>query len=380
MSRGRSGTARGRREAGERGKTSSPAVFPRRAGQRRRSRGALQEDGAPRRTLSGKDALSDFGASSLLSGRSGTFDGRGRRAFSVLYEDQHCIVVEKEARVLSQSDASRRDSLPDQVKAYIKERDGKPGEVFLGIVHRLDFLTSGLIVFAKRSKAAARLSEQVRGRAFEKMYLAVAEEKSRADSAFEEEGGRLRHWIKKEEQDLCTELFDKPGEGRSEAELFYLCLGKRDGLGLYLILLKTGRRHQIRAQFAAVGRELMGDHRYARGARARGERELALHAAFLRFFHPMNGDVLSFRASLPRRGAFRLFRDVLETCDWEEKRCVLKRMAEEQGRGEENKSRSKKRGTGVSASASGEEPRVFLTEDEPRREEKRAEQAGGNET
>lgn len=215
----------------------------------------------------------------------------------VIYEDNHLLVVEKPYGVPSQADESGDADMLSLCKAYIKEKYQKPGEVYLGLVHRLDRPTGGVMVFARTSKAAARLTAQIQSGAFEKTYLAVL------TAAPPEKEGRLTHWLVKDEAAHIARVTDKPAPGAKLAELEYETLEQRDGLYLVRIRLLTGRFHQIRAQMAAAGASVYGDMKYgARDIKA----PLALFAWRLCLDHPTKGERLSFTAQ-PTRHPFTLF-------------------------------------------------------------------------
>jgi 23S rRNA pseudouridine1911/1915/1917 synthase len=190
----------------------------------------------------------------------------------VLYEDNHLVAVFKPAGALVQGDASGAPTLMDAVKAWLARKYGKPGNVFLGLLHRLDRPVAGVILFAKTSKGASRLSQQIRDRAVEKTYHALVEGRLEGE-------GALVHWLA--EDDGYVTVHDAPGPGRKEARLRWRALGHRDGRTLVEVDLETGRKHQIRAQLAHAGHPILGDRRY--GARGDFPGGIALVAVRLRF-------------------------------------------------------------------------------------------------
>ena len=174
----------------------------------------------------------------------------------ILYEDNHLLVVEKPPRMPVQSDNSNDDDLQTLLKADIKERYNKPGFVFLGIVHRLDRPVGGVMVFARTTKSASRLSQQIREREFEKDYHAIVIGEP------SEQKGTLRHFLRKNPQTNHVEVVAPGITGAQEAILSFQTVDTKAGLSLVKIQLETGRSHQIRVQMAAIGTPLFGDMRY----------------------------------------------------------------------------------------------------------------------
>lgn len=198
----------------------------------------------------------------------------------IVFEDRDVIVLEKEPGVSLQAD-TRGLSLEDEIKEYIKQRDSKPGNVFLGIVHRLDTNVGGLIVLAKNSKSAAHLSKQIRERRFYKYYILVT------DKALPESTGDMEDHLEKDTETLKAIVKLKDDEGESftpNALLSYELVSQINKLYMYRVVLKTGRFHQIRAQFAHRGSPILGDMKY--GSRVKLDRNIALFAYRLSFIHP----------------------------------------------------------------------------------------------
>lgn len=209
----------------------------------------------------------------------------------ILYEDNHIIVVMKPQNVACCPDESGDDNLFDCVKRYIKNTYSKPGNVFLGLVHRLDRPTGGVMVYAKTSKAAARLSEQMRTGGFEKLYFAVlcgSPSKPRAT---------LENYLRKNSLNNMVYVCTQTEEGAKFASLEYNVLDTKGGLTLAEIKLHTGRTHQIRVQTAAINAPVYGDMRYGGAAAVKGK--LALWAYSLSFPHPTTGERLKFIAEPP---------------------------------------------------------------------------------
>lgn len=216
----------------------------------------------------------------------------------VLFEDNHIIVAIKPAGVLSQSDGSSTPDMLTILKAYIKEEYSKPGEVYLGLVHRLDRPVSGVMVFARTSKAASRLSEQIRMRKVEKIYRCVVK-------GILEGEGRLENFISKDEDKNIVTVIDKEKPGYKASYLDYRALASKDGLTMVEVKLGTGRSHQIRAQMAHTGYPLIGDQKY--GDKDKRCKDIALEAYKLSFEHPVKHEIITFEAPIPSGYPWSLF-------------------------------------------------------------------------
>jgi 23S rRNA pseudouridine1911/1915/1917 synthase len=225
---------------------------------------------------------------------------------SILYEDNHLLVAVKPPGVLSQAGDLDLPDMLTLLKADLKVRHEKPGNVFLGLVHRLDVNVGGVMVFAKTSKAAARLSEQIRERVFEKRYLAVV------DGTFE--SGSKGQWNDTMRKDARAGISRsaKPEEGK-DASLSYRVLAvlPSHSQTLLEVVLETGRFHQIRMQFSSRGVPLVGDAKYGSGPH-RNDRQIGLWAYRLGFLHPVSGLPMKFHCA-PQGDLFELFRDYLPT-------------------------------------------------------------------
>ena len=220
--------------------------------------------------------------------------GDGKVMINIIYEDNHLLVVEKPINVPVQADKSGDEDLLTMLKKYLKEKYNKPGDVYLGLVHRLDRPVGGVMVFAKTSKAASRLSKQVQKHEFKKIYMAVIEGKV-------SESGTFKDKLKKDEKTNITRV----SEDGKEAELSYNLIGFVNNLSLVRISLKTGRSHQIRVQFASRKIPLYGDQKYNPNA---VKDQIALFASKLEFKHPITREVMSFELPLPERYPFTLFK------------------------------------------------------------------------
>ena len=216
----------------------------------------------------------------------------------VLYEDNHIITAIKPAGVLSQGDGSDSPDILTILKAYIKEKYEKPGEVYLGLVHRLDRPVSGVMVFARTSKAASRLSEQIRQRKVDKIYRCVV------DGVLEGEG-RLENYIFKDEARNMVAVTDTEKPGFKASYLDYKALSSKDGMTLVEVKLGTGRSHQIRAQMAHSGYPLIGDQKY--GKKDIRTKDIALEAYKLSFEHPVKREFITFEAPIPSVFPWSLF-------------------------------------------------------------------------
>lgn len=218
---------------------------------------------------------------------------------NIIFEDNHIIVVEKPVNVPSQADNTGDKDMLTLIKEYLKEKYNKPGNVYLGLVHRLDRPVGGIMVFAKTSKAASRLSESVRTNEMHKTYLAVV-------NGYLEDG-TFEDYLYKDETLNTTKVVNKEKHGAKFARLSYKVLGEKDNLSLVEIALETGRHHQIRVQFASRGHSLYGDQKYGKGPK---NTQIALWAYKLEFKHPVKDEVMTFECR-PKPigiwGAFILF-------------------------------------------------------------------------
>lgn len=214
---------------------------------------------------------------------------------TILYEDNHVIVVLKPQNVACCPDESGDDNLLDCVKRYLKTAYNKQGNAYAGLVHRLDRPTGGVMVYAKTSKAASRLSEQMRSGGFEKRYLAVL------CGAPSQKSATLENYLRKNSVNNTVYVCTQTEEGAKFASLDYEIKEEREGLALAEINLNTGRTHQIRVQFSSVNCPVYGDMRYGGEKAVKGK--LALWAYSLRFTHPTTGEKLRFMAEPPKETA-----------------------------------------------------------------------------
>ncbi|MBO7149536.1 MAG: RNA pseudouridine synthase [Clostridia bacterium] len=210
----------------------------------------------------------------------------------ILHEDNHIIVVLKPQNIPSCEDESKDKDMLTIIKEYIKEKYNKQGNVYLGLVHRLDRPTGGVMVFAKSSKAASRLSEQLRSGDFEKRYFAVLM------GVPKEEKATLTHYMKKNAINNVVYICPPTVAGAKFAELEYKVLEKKEDLSLVDVRLHTGRSHQIRVQMNAIGTPVYGDMRYGGEKAKKGY--LALWAYYLSFSHPVSKERMVFRLQPPK--------------------------------------------------------------------------------
>ena len=204
---------------------------------------------------------------------------------NVLYEDNHIIVVEKKPNVLSQEDRTGDLDLLTMVKCYIKEKYNKPGNVYIGLVHRLDRPVGGIMVFARTSKAAKRLNEQIKNHEFKKSYLAVL------NGVLNSDKGELVNYLYKDEKKGVSKVVSKDYPNAKKSILFYEVLGYLNNNTIVKINLLTGRHHQIRLQFKSLGYPLCGDMLYAN----KNKGDIKLFAYQLSFKHPVTKETLTFK-------------------------------------------------------------------------------------
>jgi len=210
----------------------------------------------------------------------------------VLFEDNHIVIVNKRAGDISQGDKTGDKPLSDVVKAYIKEKYNKPGDVFLGVVHRLDRPTSGVIIFARTSKALERLNKMLRDKTIKKTYWAVVKNQPT------KEQDTLTNFLKKNPKNNKSTAYSKEIDGSKKAILHYKTLKKLDNYSLLEIDLETGRHHQIRCQLSAIGEPIKGDLKYGFN-RSNKDGSIHLHARRINFTHPVSKEIIQITAPVP---------------------------------------------------------------------------------
>ena len=218
----------------------------------------------------------------------------------VLYEDNHLIIVAKQAGEIVQGDKTGDRPLSEMVKAYIKERYAKPGEVFLGVVHRLDRPVSGVVVFARTSKGLARLNEMFRVGSVAKTYWALVQQ------APPQEDATLEHYLVRNEKQNKSYAYTSERPNAKKAVLDYRVIGHSDRYHLVEVHLHTGRHHQIRCQLAAIGCPIRGDLKYG-APRSNPDGSISLCARSIRFEHPVSHKQIYVEAPLPTEGPWQAF-------------------------------------------------------------------------
>ncbi len=212
----------------------------------------------------------------------------------ILYEDNHILIINKNVGQLVQGDKTGDKSLLELLKSFIKERDQKPGNVFLGLVHRIDRPTSGLVIYAKTSKALSRLTQMVKNREIKKTYWAIVPKEIIPQSQ------TLTHYLKKNEKNNKAIVYNKETDGAKKAILNYQIIKNLDNYMLLEIDLQTGRHHQIRAQLSKIGVPIKGDLKYG-APRSNPDGGISLHARSLKFIHPVSKEQIKITAPTPEK-------------------------------------------------------------------------------
>lgn len=219
---------------------------------------------------------------------------------TVLYEDNHIIIVNKTASEIVQGDKTGDTPLSEIVKQYLKEKYQKPGNVFIGVTHRLDRPVSGLVVFAKTSKALGRLNEMFRVGEVKKTYWAIVKNMP------PEPEGELVHYLVRNEKQNKSYAYDSEKPGSKKAILHYRLIGRSDNYCLLEVDLKTGRHHQIRCQLAKMGCPIRGDLKYG-FPRSNPDGSICLHARRVRFVHPVSKELIEVVAPIPNSNLWHAF-------------------------------------------------------------------------
>lgn len=211
---------------------------------------------------------------------------------TVVYEDNHIVVVNKTSSEIVQGDKTGDTPLSEMVKQYLKEKYNKPGNVFIGVTHRLDRPVSGLVVFAKTSKALPRLNEMFRNGEVKKTYWAIVKECPK------ETEGELVHYLVRNEKQNKSYAYDKEVKNSKKAVLHYKLIGRSQNYYLLEVDLKTGRHHQIRCQLAKMGCPIKGDLKYG-SPRSNPDGSICLHARTVQFVHPVSKEMIRLTAPVP---------------------------------------------------------------------------------
>ena len=210
----------------------------------------------------------------------------------ILFEDNHLIAINKRAGQLAQGDRTGDISLDQLVKEYIKEKYGKPGDVFLGVIHRLDRPVSGVILYARTSKALIRMNQLFKDHKIQKNYWCIVKDRPQPEE------GRLSHYLVKNEDQNKSYAYDKPKQNTKPAILDYRLISSSDRYYLLEVMLHTGRHHQIRCQFARIGSPIRGDLKYGY-PRNNEDASISLHARSLEFVHPVRNVPIMILAPVP---------------------------------------------------------------------------------
>ena len=210
----------------------------------------------------------------------------------VLHTDNHTIVINKRAGAIVQGDKTGDEPLSEKVKRYIKVKFNKPGNVFCGVVHRLDRPTSGIVIFAKTSKALKRINKMFQNKEIEKFYWAIVKNKP------EKSKSTLKHWLKKNSQNNITKVFNKEVNGSKKAVMHYDTIKNLKSHFRLEIKLETGRSHQIRSQLGFIGSPIKGDLKYGFD-RSNHNGGIHLHAKKIKLLHPVSKKIISIEANLP---------------------------------------------------------------------------------
>ncbi len=218
----------------------------------------------------------------------------------ILFEDNHLIAVNKKSGDIVQGDKTGDEPLSDRVKAYIKQKYNKPGDVFLGTIHRIDRPVTGVVLFARTSKALERMNEMFRERQVKKVYWAVVK------NIPKEESGKLVNYLIKDEAKNKSRAYDAPRNGALHCELEYNLLKRSDRYALLEINPLTGRHHQIRVQLSKIGCSIKGDLKYG-SERSNPDGSIHLHARKLSFVHPVTKEPVEIIAPVPDEALWKYF-------------------------------------------------------------------------
>jgi 23S rRNA pseudouridine1911/1915/1917 synthase len=219
---------------------------------------------------------------------------------TVLYEDNHIIIVNKTVSEIVQGDKTGDKPLSEIVKEYLKEKYNKPGNVYCGVIHRLDRPTSGIVVFAKTGKALSRLNDMFKNKAINKTYQAIVKNIPKQPE------GTLKHYLVRNEKQNKSYAYDTEKPNSKLAILHYKLIARSDKYSLLEIDLETGRHHQIRCQLAKIGSPIKGDLKYG-AERSNPDGGISLHACKISFIHPVSKELIEVTAPVPEDNLWRIF-------------------------------------------------------------------------
>jgi 23S rRNA pseudouridine1911/1915/1917 synthase len=222
----------------------------------------------------------------------------------ILYEDNHLIIINKKPSQIVQGDETGDKPLSEMVKDYLKKKYKKPGDVFLGVTHRLDRPVSGAVMFARTSKALTRLNEMLKERSITKVYWAIVKQRPPMEE------GKLVHYLRKDTEKKRSWASDHPTKEGKRAELDYMLINQSDHYSLLEIRLHTGRHHQIRSQLGKIGSPIKGDVKYGYD-RANTDRSIHLHARMLEFIHPVSKEPIHVMAPPPDETLWNYFYELI---------------------------------------------------------------------
>lgn len=223
---------------------------------------------------------------------------------NIIYEDNHILAYNKQVGDIVQGDKTGDQPLSEIIKGYIKERDAKPGNVFLGVTHRIDRPTTGVVIFAKTSKALERMNELFRDGGMAKTYWAIVKNRP------EKKEGLLVNYLVRNEKQNKSYAYDEPKKDSKEARLSYKVIAQSDNYSLLEVALMTGRHHQIRAQLSKIGSPIKGDLKYG-FSRSNPDGGICLHARKVEFVHPVKKERLVIEAPVPDDALWKYFEKIL---------------------------------------------------------------------
>lgn len=219
---------------------------------------------------------------------------------SVIYEDNHLIIVNKRSGDITQGDKTGDKPLPEKVKEWLKKKYNKPGNVFCGVVHRLDRPTSGVVVFAKTSKALTRMNKMFQQKVVQKTYWAIVESKPKKAQ------DELTHFLKKNDKQNKSYPVNEGVELAKKATLRYNTIATSENYFLLEVFPETGRHHQIRTQLSAIGAIIKGDLKYG-AKRSNKDGSISLHARKIEFIHPVSKETITVKAPVPNDPLWKFF-------------------------------------------------------------------------